>query len=106
MLVRYSLRSLDDRGVAEDVVQQALMLLYQSVREGVVINQPKAWMFTVIRRLISQYIRKHQTALHEPLSAIEDFPARVLNETNSGFELSDANKLFSVLTPREKDVIA
>jgi RNA polymerase sigma factor (sigma-70 family) len=108
MLVRYSLRAVQDRSIAEDVVQQALMLLYRNIRQGTVIDNPKAWTFSVIRRLISQHLRtqQRQTALHEPLSVLDDSPAQVVNPKEPGGDLNEVNKLFSVLSPREKDVIA
>lgn len=104
--VHYSLRAVHDRTVAEDVVQQALMLLYRDVRHGVVIDQPKAWTFCVIRRLISKYVRiqHRQAALHEQLSVFSDFSTRVV-DSEPARGLSDVNKLFSVLTPREQDVM-
>jgi RNA polymerase sigma-70 factor, ECF subfamily len=107
MLVCYSFRAVHDRNVAEDVVQQALMMLYKNIRQGTIIENPRAWTFSVIRRLISQHVRMYQrqTALHEPLSVLDDFPARVLSAANAGLELEDVSKLYSVLTPREKDVV-
>jgi RNA polymerase sigma-19 factor, ECF subfamily len=107
MLVRYSFRATHDRDAAEDVVQQALMMLYKNLRQGTVIDNPKAWTFSVIRRLISRHARtqQRQSALHEPLSVIDDFPERVLNGADAGRESDDVSRLYSVLTPREKDVI-
>jgi RNA polymerase sigma factor (sigma-70 family) len=107
MLVRYSFRATHDRNVAEDVVQQALMMLYKNIRQGTVIDNPKAWTFCVIRRLISKHARtdRCRTALNEPLSVLDDSPARALSAVDAGMGLEDVTKLYSVLTPREKDVI-
>jgi RNA polymerase sigma factor (sigma-70 family) len=108
LFVRYSFRVLHDWTVAEDVVQQALMFLYRDLRQGAMIDQPKAWTFCVIRRLIGKYLHAHQreTALHAPLSVLDDFPTQVLSTTDAALEMNDVDKLFSILTPRERDVVA
>lgn len=106
MLVRYALQATRDFEMAEDVVQESMMLLYRELRLGKHIDNPKAWMFCVVRRSISKRVRLIQRTqgLHEALSTLEDSLASPVNmpETHGPDELS---RLLSVLTPREQEVV-
>jgi RNA polymerase sigma-70 factor (ECF subfamily) len=103
--VRYCLRATRNFEVAEDLVQEAFMLLYREVRSGTQVDNPKAWTFCVIRRLISKQIRTwSKTALIEPLSVLDDFPVNLKSTAPSEFGSDDVTKLFSVLTRREEEV--
>lgn len=106
MFVRYAVRATGRLDSAEDLVQEALMALYRTVREGTEVESPKAWTFCVIRRLISKQIRTHQrkTSLHESLSVLDDLPAGLAMVDPTAPGLDDVTKLFSVLTRREEEV--
>jgi RNA polymerase sigma factor (sigma-70 family) len=88
------------------LVQEALMALYRAAREGKEVENPKAWTFCVIRRLISKQIRTHQrkTSLHESLSVLDDLPAGAIVTDPTAPMLDEVTKLFSVLTRREEEV--
>src|SRR5690242_21425231 len=105
ILVRYALRSTGSRDLAEDLVQEAFMLLYRDIRKGVQIDNPKAWTFCVIRRLISKQIRTHQiqSGTHEPMSVLDDLPDARISAQPAPM-LDDITKLFSVLSRREEEV--
>jgi DNA-directed RNA polymerase specialized sigma24 family protein len=51
-LVRYTVRSVTDRGLAEDLVQDAFLELYRALRAGKCIHYPKAWAMCVLRRAV------------------------------------------------------
>lgn len=83
-LVRYAIRSVTNRDLAEDLVQDAFMQLYGALRSGKCIQYPKAWAMCVPRRAVNRQ-RFDQEQLedcehipcldHEPacLSLIADF---------------------------------
>ena len=106
ILVRYALQTTHEMEVAEDVVQEAMMLLYKELRLGKQIDNPKAWVFCVVRRLIGKQARAHRRfqRLCEPLSALDDIPESALHmaERHTPDEVS---RFLSVLSPREQEVI-
>jgi RNA polymerase sigma-70 factor (ECF subfamily) len=107
IFLRYALRATGRSDVAEDLVQEAFMQLYKAVRTGKQVDNPKAWTFCVIRRLIIKQIRTHQRkgALQEPLSVLDDLPASAFFVAPPVSASDDeVTKLFSVLTPREEEV--
>ena len=107
MFLRYALHATASRELAEDLVQEAFMQLYKTVRSGKEVDNPKAWTFCVIRRLIIKQIRTHerQGALEEPLSVLDHLPASVFMEPPALGAADELTKSFSVLTPREEEVI-
>ena len=82
------------------------MQLYKAVRNGKQVDNPKAWTFCVIRRLIIKQIRTHQrkAAMEEPLSILDDLPAGAFFMAPPVSASDEVTKLFSVLTPREEEV--
>jgi RNA polymerase sigma factor (sigma-70 family) len=106
IFLRYAVRMTSSHEVAEDVVQEALMLLYREIRKGTTIENPKAWTFCVIRRLLSKEIRSHRrhSALMEPLEAGGDFAFAALSPEEHNADLDDVTALLSVLTSREQEV--
>ena len=105
ILVRYAVQATRDLEMAEDVVQEAMMLLYKELRIGKSIDNPKAWMFCVVRRLISKRARLQRSqGLHEPLSMLDESLASPVNVPESHGP-DDVSRLLSVLTPREHEVV-
>jgi RNA polymerase sigma-70 factor (ECF subfamily) len=105
ILLRYALQATHDLEMAEDVVQEAMMSLYKELRAGKHIDNPKAWMFCVVRRLISKRVRVQRTqGLHEPLSTINDTVASPM-AAEEGHGPDELSNLLAVLTPREQEVI-
>ena len=104
MLVRYAIRATGNLELAEDLVQEAFMLLYRDLRRGQTVDNPKAWTFCVIRRLIMKEVGAHRrtSALHEPMTVLDDLAAPDSQKIDA--ELDDVTKLFSVLTRREEEV--
>jgi RNA polymerase sigma factor (sigma-70 family) len=106
IFLRYALRATGSPDLAEDLVQEAFMQLYKAVRSGKQVDNPKAWTFCVIRRLVIKQIRMHQRkeALQEPLSILDDLPASAFFVAPPVSASDEVTKLFSVLTPREEEV--
>ena len=106
LFIRYALQSTHRLTLAEDIVQEALMLLYKDVRLGKRIDNPKAWTFCVVRRLISKEVKtsRREESVHEFLSMM-DQPSANLMDIEADFEADHVTQLLSILTPREQEVI-
>lgn len=57
-LYRYAYSKIGDRHIAEDLVQDAFLGALQSAKETVVIENQKAWLFSILRNKIVDYYRK------------------------------------------------
>ena len=104
VLVRYASRQIRDLDAAEDLVQDVFVRYYQAIRKDEAIEQPKAWMFCVLRNDISklQCHRGRQQPLSQSIAdhiASEDPLLR--DETDS----EELLRMMTVLTPRERDVL-
>jgi RNA polymerase sigma factor (sigma-70 family) len=65
-----------DDETAEDVVQEALLRLYDAVQTGTNIVDPRAWTFTVTYRLaMDEHRRRDRAARLEPTRWTRDDPA-------------------------------
>lgn len=103
-LVRYAARVTGSLDAAEDLVQEVLMRLYRELRKGKTISDPKSWTLCVLRHEIWRHVRHHQRdrALHQPIEVLDTLPAGPWDPEPGADEVT---KLFSVLTPREEEVI-
>src|SRR5260370_37791069 len=81
LFVRYAIRATGSLDSAEDLVQEAFMLLYKELSNGKHVDNPKAWTFCVIRRLLSKQIRTHPltTALPPPSSALTNLTPHAIS---------------------------
>jgi RNA polymerase sigma factor (sigma-70 family) len=61
-----------DDAVAEDVVQEALLRLYDAIQRGTRIDDARAWTFTVLYRLAMDEHRRHERAVR--LGPVADSP--------------------------------
>lgn len=106
-LVRFAARSVGI-AAAEDIVQETMMRLYRSLREGRDVENPKAWAICVVRREAGKLIQDQNTvrpAGHglELVQPREALGGQAQEPSHGGDEVS---QLLSVLTPREEEVIA
>ena len=97
--VRYALRTTSNYELAEDLVQETFMQLYQALRTGTNIEHPKAWTICVLRRAMSRRMR--DLTLHESLDELE-IAGDTVNELSS---IVDLRNFLSVLSPREEEVL-
>ena len=106
-LVRYAYRATGSLAIAEDVVQETFMLLYRALRHGQNIANPKGWTLCVVRRQIGKQMShfKHNGIFHESLDVLDTLPAGRIDPEGVEHERDDAIKLFSILTPREEEVV-
>ncbi len=106
-LVRYVYQLTGNVDLAQDVVQESFMLLYRELRAGKPVDNPKGWTLCVARRQISKQLRNYQSLnpLTRGLEVLESMPFGSSRWQEPGFEQEDAAKLFSVLTPRELEVV-
>lgn len=106
-VVRYVYQLTGSVDLAEDVVQESFMLLYRELREGRPVENPKGWTLCVVRRQIGKQVRNYQSLspLTQGLEVLESLPSGSSRWQEPDFEQDDVAKLFSVLTPRELEVI-
>lgn len=106
-LVRYARRRLENLESAEDIVQEALMSLYQALRAGKQIENPRAWIFCVVHRQVSRRLydsRRELQALRELGQNQEpENPDWVLEGLD--FRRADAREILDVLSKREEEVL-
>jgi RNA polymerase sigma-70 factor (ECF subfamily) len=98
-LVRYTVRSVIEHDLAEELVQDAFMQLYTALRSGKCIHHPKAWAMCVLRRAINRHV--HERLNHEQLEDYEDIP----NSDHEPTCLSLIADYLSVLSKREEEVL-
>ena len=98
-LARYALRTTANYELAEDMVQETFMQLYQALRAGKNIEHPKAWTICVLRRTMSRQMP--DPTLYAPLDELE-IVGDSMNELSS---IVDIRNFLSVLSPREEEVL-
>jgi RNA polymerase sigma-70 factor (ECF subfamily) len=98
-LVRYTVRSVIDHDLAEDLVQDAFMQLYGALRSGKCIHHPKAWAMCVLRRAINRHVQERIS--HEQLEDYEHIVASDHEPTC----LSLIAGYLSILSQREEEVL-
>lgn len=106
-LVRYAHGLTGQLSLAEDLTQDVFLRFYRQLRSGEKIDNPKAWMFCVLRNDISKFRRAEMR--EDPLPDTElagtlvAWPEVTLDV--EGAELDDLERLFGVLTTREQEVM-
>ncbi|MEW5977307.1 MAG: sigma-70 family RNA polymerase sigma factor [Acidobacteriota bacterium] len=107
ILVRYVHKLTGSFDLAEDVAQEAMMLLYRELRSGRPVENPKGWTLCVARRQIHKQIRNYQS-MDPQTQSLEMLESRGSSGTRwqePVFDRHDSARLFSVLTTRELEVI-
>jgi RNA polymerase sigma-70 factor (ECF subfamily) len=105
-LLSYAHRRMGDLAQAEDAVQDAFMELYKALRRGCDVANARAWTLTVMRRQVSKRIRDNSRVV-----SIADASERVSEMAAGGpdalsrIEVDEIARKFSVLTPREEEVL-
>lgn len=102
-LVRYAFWAGRSLELAEDVVQQALVELYQELCRGERISDPKCWTIAFIRKRMQRHRRAQRQRREELISyaALDAFPA---SEAQAE-ALLELDELLSALSTREQEVI-
>ena len=96
---RYVLKSTANTHLAEDLVQDAFMLLYKTLRSGKDIEKPEAWTMCVLRRAASRQIQ--ELSNYEQLDETS-FAQNWLEEST---DISEIRSLLSCLSRREEEVL-
>jgi len=102
--VRLVMRRTGNLDRAEELVQDALVALYEELRRGRAIREPKAWVAAVLYRLLAREHRR-QSREAEFLDTIRALPADLWAEPVGEACDGDLEQLLDVLTPREREVV-
>ena len=96
---RYVLKITANPHVAEDLVQDALMTLYQALRSGKAIEKPEAWTMCVLRRAANRQVQERSN--YEQL----DETICLENRLEQVTDISTVQSLLSCLSHREEEVL-
>jgi RNA polymerase sigma-70 factor (ECF subfamily) len=104
-LARYAHQLTGSRETADDLVQETFMAYYQELRDGKIIENPRAWSLTVIRYQAGKISRRRGTHPEELLPS-EIFDQMEASEQAEGEpDPEEVRRLFSLLSAREEEVI-
>lgn len=103
-LLRLVMRRTGSLATAEELVQDALAALYEELRRGVEIRQPRAWVVRVVYRMLSReyHRQRREAALLEEIETLQEsvWQEPVEEEAEGVLE-----RLVGGLTPREREVL-
>jgi RNA polymerase sigma-70 factor (ECF subfamily) len=99
-LVRYVLQASVSHDVAEDLVQDVFVVLYQTLRSGKYLEHPKAWTLCVLKRALNRRLR--QDSRQYPLDPSE----HLYDPQNNMVNAILVRGFWSMLSKREKEVLA
>lgn len=93
---------------AEDLCQEAYLRLYQQLSAGHGIQNPKAWLFQVLRNDLLRQIRarRMETTLHRDADEAElsdPWPTPMPGAAEERIE--EIDEMLALLTPREQEVM-
>jgi RNA polymerase sigma-70 factor, ECF subfamily len=84
---RYILRKTRDSGRAEDITQETFLRLFRHLRENRLLDNPKAWIFTVANNLAVDASRSESH-----IKDLDETTWKNIEESTSGFQ-ADPEKL-------------
>lgn len=104
-LTRYAWRATSSLTLAEELVQQCFLDLYEALLKGTKVENPRAWTFSVVRRAIKTRIREH---LNSPVDEVnpdflESLPCE--DAAGAGVEMWEVTRMFSLLSRREEEAL-
>ncbi|MGH9626805.1 MAG: RNA polymerase sigma factor [Bryobacteraceae bacterium] len=103
--VRYTFRITGSLELSEDIAQQAFMMLYRSLREGGTIDNPRGWLFCVIRREIIHH-EERERRHGGPFEELTEFAQPPDSRQFSAYAHDDElGPLLDVLSRRELEVV-
>ncbi len=108
-LVRYAYVMTGSLQPSEDLVQDVFLRLYGELRSGKSIENPRAWMFCVLRHEIGREHSRRASEVVDEALAIEH--SDLLSQADAPFdidkqlELDEVSNLMVLLTPREQEVL-
>lgn len=107
-LLRYAHSLTGDLSLAEDMVQDVYLRLYRELRQGFLIENPKAWMFGVLRNDLSKVWRndrRMRAVSDDDIDRLSDAVPPMELDSSLDADSDDIQRLFSVLTRREQEVM-
>jgi RNA polymerase sigma-70 factor, ECF subfamily len=104
-LGRYAGSLTRDATVAQDAIQEAFLRYFKTRISGQFVENPRAWLFHVLRNYILNCIRKHNFMQPVELDAASNM-ADVKQDVEAAYELNQAfRQAISSLSPRERECV-
>jgi RNA polymerase sigma-70 factor, ECF subfamily len=104
-LGRYAGSLTRDATVAQDAIQEAFLRYFKTRISGQFVENPRAWLFHVLRNYILNCIRKYNFMQPVELDAASNM-ADIKQDVEAAYELSQEFRLaISALSPRERECV-
>jgi RNA polymerase sigma-70 factor (ECF subfamily) len=103
-MLRYLIHGGASLSQGEDIIQDAFMELYVSLRSGKSIKNPRSWLFTVARHAFLKLCNASHRLDQLDESAVVDAYSS-LSIVAPEPQLDEVERMFSILTPRERQVM-
>jgi len=102
-LLRYVAQASGRLDFSEEVVQEVFTRLYQQLRKGRRIENPRAWAYCVARREIGNRLKESSLlGTQAPLEQVDELAQAGAAFSEPG---DDVQRLLAVLTARETEVV-
>jgi RNA polymerase sigma factor (sigma-70 family) len=107
-LLAYARQYVGDAATAEDVVQQTFLAAYKTVRSGVELRHPRAWLYLVTRNNALSIIRSRPAGESEALlgEELQAHAATVSDQVEQREELQAVVKDLIALPPEQRAALA
>jgi RNA polymerase sigma factor (sigma-70 family) len=98
-LLKYALQVPLTYEIAEDLVQETFLQLFQALRSGKHVEHPRAWILCVLRRTISRKLREESR--YESMDTVD----YIYDPRDSMHDAMSVRDLLGLLSTREKQVL-
>lgn len=98
-LYAFSLSILKDKDAANSILQDAFILIYQKAELYKESTNPKAWIYTIVKNLITDYLRKDNKIIY--FSDINTIP----NKKITDFDNIAINQLINELDEISRQIV-
>jgi RNA polymerase sigma-70 factor (ECF subfamily) len=91
--------------LAQDAIQEVFLRYFKTRRDGGTVNNPRAWLFHVLRNYMLDQIRENSSMKPVGLGVLDN-TADIKQNIETTYEQSEAfQQAVSVLAPRERECV-
>jgi RNA polymerase sigma-70 factor, ECF subfamily len=104
-LGRYAGSLTRDAAVVQDAIQEAFLRYFKTLVAGQIVENPRAWLFHVLRNYVLNWNRKCKFTQSVELDEASDL-ADIKQDVEAAYETNQAFRLaISTLSPRERECV-